>query len=165
MVVWFFFFSSRRRHTRCALVTGVQTCALPILVLALAFRKQPASYEALMTLAGQVGARTLLISDLAGPAMAPPAGHLLTAPRGRSGAEFQTPTVPMTIVNAVLLTIAGRHERQVVPRLVALADLFTRFDCGGRNLVEDPERSEEHTSELQSLMRTTYAVFCCNTKT
>src|SRR3546814_5291153 len=44
VVVWFFFvlcwlvfvcflfvfFSSRRRHTRCALVTGVQTCALPI---------------------------------------------------------------------------------------------------------------------------------------
>src|SRR3546814_14244143 len=28
----FFFFSSRRRHTRCALVTGVQTCALPISV-------------------------------------------------------------------------------------------------------------------------------------
>src|SRR3546814_1291276 len=33
--VWYFlffllFFSSRRRHTRCALVTGVQTCALPI---------------------------------------------------------------------------------------------------------------------------------------
>src|SRR3546814_2236793 len=27
--LWFFF-SSRRRHTRCALVTGVQTCALPI---------------------------------------------------------------------------------------------------------------------------------------
>src|SRR3546814_8748351 len=29
-----FFFSSRRRHTRCALVTGVQTCALPILFAA-----------------------------------------------------------------------------------------------------------------------------------
>src|SRR3546814_5909662 len=28
--MWLFFFSSRRRHTRCALVTGVQTCALPI---------------------------------------------------------------------------------------------------------------------------------------
>src|SRR3546814_16049227 len=28
----FFFLSSRRRHTRCALVTGVQTCALPIYV-------------------------------------------------------------------------------------------------------------------------------------
>src|SRR3546814_10306865 len=31
LVLYFFvFFSSRRRHTRCALVTGVQTCALPI---------------------------------------------------------------------------------------------------------------------------------------
>src|SRR3546814_4397302 len=30
IVVFLFFFSSRRRHTRCALVTGVQTCALPI---------------------------------------------------------------------------------------------------------------------------------------
>src|SRR3546814_999193 len=29
----FFLFSSRRRHTRCALVTGVQTCALPIMAL------------------------------------------------------------------------------------------------------------------------------------
>src|SRR3546814_2053509 len=29
-MVLLFFFSSRRRHTRCALVTGVQTCALPI---------------------------------------------------------------------------------------------------------------------------------------
>src|SRR3546814_1872519 len=31
--LFFFFFSSRRRHTRCALVTGVQTCALPIFPL------------------------------------------------------------------------------------------------------------------------------------
>src|SRR3546814_16993426 len=30
MCMSLFFFSSRRRHTRCALVTGVQTCALPI---------------------------------------------------------------------------------------------------------------------------------------
>src|SRR3546814_6732203 len=29
-LLFFFFFSSRSRHTRCALVTGVQTCALPI---------------------------------------------------------------------------------------------------------------------------------------
>src|SRR3546814_1462069 len=28
--IWIFLFSSRRRHTICALVTGVQTCALPI---------------------------------------------------------------------------------------------------------------------------------------
>src|SRR3546814_3374052 len=36
--LFFFFFSSRRRHTSCALVTGVQTCALPIL-------HQPASWK------------------------------------------------------------------------------------------------------------------------
>src|SRR3546814_5620542 len=30
VLMFVFFFSSRRRHTRCALVTGVQTCALPI---------------------------------------------------------------------------------------------------------------------------------------
>src|SRR3546814_5138606 len=45
-----FFFSSRRRHTRCALVTGVQTCALPI-------------YRGLMALRNslelQLGARVL----------------------------------------------------------------------------------------------------------
>src|SRR3546814_3665894 len=35
-----FFFSSRRRHTRCALVTGVQTCALPILESALETRSE-----------------------------------------------------------------------------------------------------------------------------
>src|SRR3546814_18924714 len=32
-----FFFSSRRRHTRCALGTGVQTCALPICLAVNAF--------------------------------------------------------------------------------------------------------------------------------
>src|SRR3546814_4932266 len=38
-----FVFSSRRRHTRCALVTGVQTCALPILplIVALATGAEP----------------------------------------------------------------------------------------------------------------------------
>src|SRR3546814_4318835 len=30
LLVLCFFFSTRRRHTRCALVTGVQTCSLPI---------------------------------------------------------------------------------------------------------------------------------------
>src|SRR3546814_6338131 len=33
-LIFFFLFSSRRRHTRCALVTGVQTFALPIWILA-----------------------------------------------------------------------------------------------------------------------------------
>src|SRR3546814_7421892 len=43
MCVLYFFFSSRRRHTRCALVTGVQTCALPILLRASSCPKQWAS--------------------------------------------------------------------------------------------------------------------------
>src|SRR3546814_1683746 len=40
--MWFVcvFFSSRRRHTRCALVTGVQTCALPISIAALVVLEQ-----------------------------------------------------------------------------------------------------------------------------
>src|SRR3546814_9652155 len=36
--MFYFFFSSRRRHTICALVTGVQTCALPISWEPLGFR-------------------------------------------------------------------------------------------------------------------------------
>src|SRR3546814_12163713 len=41
-MLWFFF-SSRRRHTRCALVTGVQTCALPIYRIQVATRTEMAS--------------------------------------------------------------------------------------------------------------------------
>src|SRR3546814_5639727 len=39
-----FFFSSRRRHTRCALVTGVQTCALPIFPVGAAGRRAQAAF-------------------------------------------------------------------------------------------------------------------------
>src|SRR3546814_3735202 len=41
-----FFFSSRRRHTRCALVTGVQTCALPIYIFQPAIDLAEKGYEA-----------------------------------------------------------------------------------------------------------------------
>src|SRR3546814_2712495 len=41
-----FFFSSRRRHTRCALVTGVQTCALPIWSEWADARRWPAPHRA-----------------------------------------------------------------------------------------------------------------------
>src|SRR3546814_18173393 len=45
-----FFFSSRRRHTSCALVTGVQTCALPILLMSeVAAQAQPASPIAVLS--------------------------------------------------------------------------------------------------------------------
>src|SRR3546814_3710204 len=41
LIFLLFFFSSRRRHTRCALVTGVQTCALPICLINLFLRSGP----------------------------------------------------------------------------------------------------------------------------
>src|SRR3546814_6345847 len=89
----FFFFSSRRRHTRCALVTGVQTCALPIYF-------------------GTDGIR------------------------GRTNQGVMTAETAMRVGQA-----AGTH-----------------FQRGPH------KRSEEHTSELQSLMRISYAVFCLKKK-
>src|SRR3546814_2970919 len=53
--VLFFFFSSRRRHTRCALVTGVQTCALPIFA-------SYAQYEQTIS-AGQFGVDAVIDFD------------------------------------------------------------------------------------------------------
>src|SRR3546814_5371762 len=53
-----FFFSSRRRHTRCALVTGVQTCALPIyaLVAGTALRQRLSRRRRLYRGASRLGA-------------------------------------------------------------------------------------------------------------
>src|SRR3546814_8441390 len=45
----FFFFSSRRRHTRCALVTGVQTCALPILPFAATIMRLPTGIATMLS--------------------------------------------------------------------------------------------------------------------
>src|SRR3546814_7083018 len=109
----YFFFSSRRRHTRCALVTGVQTCALPIYVV--------------MGGAGSAVAELLNESGVVLPIL-----HL-----GLPDA-FQHH--------------ASRED------LLAEAGLD---DAGIRAAL----RSEEHTSELQSLMRISYAVFCLNKKT
>ncbi len=97
-------------------------------VIALAFRKQPDSYRALLEQATEAGAKTILVSDLAGPTMEPKADLMLAAPRGRSGSEFQTPTVPFAIINGILLTIAGRHEKQILGKLEKLSKLFSRFE-------------------------------------
>lgn len=98
------------------------------LVLALAFRKQPKNYAPLLRHAVRMGAGSVLISDLAGPTMEPRADLMLAAPRGRSGSEFQTPTIPFAIVNAILMTIAGRHEDPIIGRLEKLSELFTDFE-------------------------------------
>src|SRR3546814_3138609 len=61
--MFYFFFSSRRRHTRCALVTGVQTCALPISLI----RRLMATHEVVVTIEegsiGGLGAHVLTLAS------------------------------------------------------------------------------------------------------
>src|SRR3546814_5975588 len=121
-----FFFSSRRRHTGCALVTGVQTCALPI---------SRRSYAVLLL--GRI---------------APPAKE---RPRFR-GTRSRSRSVARLIVG--LLPPVSPSDRQATrPPIIRLL-VFGLGDAPAR-------RSEEHTSELQSLMRISYAVFCLKKKT
>src|SRR3546814_5672953 len=50
---------------------------------------------------------------------------------------------------------------------VQAGDSVAVVGCGGvgLNVIQGARRSEEHTSELQSLMRISYAVFCLKKKT
>src|SRR3546814_4510097 len=134
-----FFFSSRRRHTRCALVTGVQTCALPISIGSL-----PIFKVAILGLTPDQtggGINAMGYEDFA-KLHKDASGHFdvilsPTRPAGYGGDWWQLDP------KASFLMI-----RQVS------ADWTTE---------RDPTisiRSEEHTSELQSLMRISYAVFC-----
>src|SRR3546814_8639542 len=112
-----FFFSSRRRHTRCALVTGVQTCALPIWIIALSDHK-------CTHISGKKVLRAMLWS--------------LSNLRPRNYATARSPLS--------LPTAPQRQEHRIAIAVAA------------------PARSEEHTSELQSLMRISYAVLCLKKK-
>src|SRR3546814_2871402 len=56
-----------------------------------------------------------------------------------------------------------RLDEDLLPHLFAarhLLPLLAEHGHGGYVLIGGPGRSEEHTSELQSLMRISYAVFC-----
>src|SRR3546814_10276848 len=126
----FFFFSSRRRHTRCALVTGVQTCALPICPPEARFPDRYGADYSLRSIdrsaPGRGGWEARPGSRMVGRAPGGPATRRRTAHPCRRPPEETWPC--------------------------ALLRYGHRID-GGR-------RSEEHTSELQSLMRISYAVFC-----
>src|SRR3546814_3461214 len=155
---FFFFFSSRRRHTRCALVTGVQTCALPISQAWAHWQRWMRSDDQTdgwpyVRLRGEVA--------LVGINSAVPTAPLLAG--GRIGAA------QLAALEARLQSLRG-HFRIVlvhhpladraVSRRKALADragLRAVLPRAGCELVL--HRSEEHTSELQSLMRISYAVF------
>src|SRR3546814_5121032 len=61
-------------------------------------------------------------------------------------------------------TLCGRGDR--LPRFPSLKTAFIGLTHKRKHITQDkPEgRSEEHTSELQSLMRISYAVFCMKKK-
>src|SRR3546814_5939319 len=131
----FFVFSSRRRHTRCALVTGVQTCALPIwLEIDVAERGG---------FAFKVPEHSLGVGEVQPVS---PIGRRLAVRRGSEQAIFEAQLNASFAVGAWPVNgIDGFIQVEIVHKGVA------GFSVG---------RSEEHTSELQSLMRISYAVFC-----
>src|SRR3546814_19330712 len=103
-----FFFSSRRRHTRCALVTGVQTCALPICY----------------------GLRQAL-PEFATPAKRPlTAGHALRGSIGIAGVALGAYAVThIPLANAQAIAMTNRVFA------VALAALFLRERLTGADVV------------------------------
>src|SRR3546814_6994991 len=123
----FFFYSIRRRQTRCALVTGVQTCALPIFFHAVDW----AAAERVARV--EYGARAASGLTL-----------LLTH-------SFQA-KLKAGFTRAVFGF--AWHER-VLGVNVSIPPSTAPARCPSTMF-----RSEEHTSELQSLMRISYAVFC-----
>src|SRR3546814_5528717 len=65
----------------------------------------------------------------------------------------------------------GHQDRLEQARPLALAFRLCQFRCNNDPTLDTPDlaintvhRSEEHTSELQSLMRISYAVFCLKKK-
>src|SRR3546814_5964461 len=131
-----FFFSSRRRHTRCALVTGVQTCALPI------YREGSFCRRSDITSRGQ--------ASCTGHRRAEP-GRLRVSARNLCGKRHGR-------------RWAGAGESIGRTDIRGLADTPGSPEHPAQSLRSWPERSEEHTSELQSLMRISYAVFCLKKK-
>lgn len=98
------------------------------LVLAFAFRSVPRGLDVVFAHAARLGATRLLIADLAAAPLCPAADLALAAARGRSGDEFQTLSVPMAILNALVLTVAGRHKAATLPALDAVSDLIRQLD-------------------------------------
>src|SRR3546814_7892341 len=130
------FFSSRRRHTSCALVTGVQTCALPI------WRFGDDGGEAARGERG--GEAVAALVELA-------LRRLLRADEGDIAAAGRYEMLGRELDADVIL---AAHPVEGAAR-AAPAD---EVEAGRLRLREI--RSEEHTSELQSLMRISYAGFC-----
>src|SRR3546814_1508334 len=128
------FFSSRRRHTRGALVTGVQTCALPISILDWAVRY-----------VRQFNADKRDFDIMALPLDDPGTYKLLSD--GNTTAVFQLESRGMK-------ELLGKLRPNTFEDVIAMLALYRPGP------LESGMRSEEHTSELQSLMRISYADSC-----
>src|SRR3546814_8113472 len=149
------FFSSRRRHTMCALVTGVQTCALPISPIACRPRSLPnrARKSRAAVAAARPRARHSLPSDR--PERSKRADEAQARNRGR----FRHGAAPFSLCRPAPHTfLIGPRVRHLVVGLGS-GDGRTAMTVAAI-LAGKGHRSEEHTSALQSLMRNSYAVLC-----
>src|SRR3546814_10760164 len=96
-------------------------------------------------------------------------------PVGVVGAVSPSTNPAATPVNKAMMAIKGRNAIIVAPSpsgytTTAKTVDYMRQELARIGLPADlvqilPSRSEEHTSELQSLMRISYAVFCLKNKT
>src|SRR3546814_2254627 len=98
--------------------------------------------------------------------------HIQKLAAGQISYEPATQNVETPIVHHTISIPRGGHYQLVLPdgskvHLNAESTLKypTRFSEHERVVELEGERSEEHTSELQSLMRISYAVFCLKKKT
>src|SRR3546814_1787590 len=156
-----FFFSSRRRHTICSLVTGVQTCALPI---------SARGHADLQIAEAAVRARELdVIRDVkAADARVRTARqrvdryrHELIPAREQVVEQTQRELNYMLVDVFELLAVRQQGFAAYGAYIDALRDYWIARAALARAV---GRRSEEHTSELQSLMRISYAVFCLKKK-
>src|SRR3546814_9256728 len=83
-----------------------------------------------------------------------------------AGAASETVSVKAVPEDKMILDVGPATAGHLARRLADCATLVWNGPLGAFEIEPfDAARSEEHTSELQSLMRTSYAVFCLKKKT
>ncbi len=97
-------------------------------VLSFAFRRQPRGYAALVEVARETGAKTIVISGKSGALLAPSPDYLLAAPRSGDPDAFQTLIVPMTVCNAIVIAAGLTAKEESLKKLDQLGQLIERFE-------------------------------------
>lgn len=98
-------------------------------VLAFSVRVVARGLKALLSLARDAGAKSILISDDIGPLVRPNPDFLLAASRGDHEDESQSMTVPMAIGNALILTLSSLDEHRTMTALTRCDRLIKTFDA------------------------------------